>query len=240
MACTVSSLHPLIRRYTRYVQYIRTCLWSHFHTVECRDWGLVKVVGKSVDKWMGYFLMEQSTTTAKTAAFRRIREVLVRIRIPYMYHRITGIRILLFFSVTFICFFLTIGTSTSVFKDNKSLRSHKTVESRFFLIFMLVDGKIGAGPRSGSAEMDPDPEPWGPKSQGFHGSPDPDPDSYSREMKKPLSVPETGLEAAMGPLLCRLHSQPYIRHLEQATMQISATARGHWGGIIWLNMEIDL
>jgi hypothetical protein len=52
-----------------------------------------------------------------------------------------------------------------------------------------------------------------------------------RNRKNPLYVPETGFEAAMGPLLCRLHSQPYIRHLEQATMQISAMALGHWGSI---------
>ncbi len=43
-----------------------------------------------------------------------------------------------------ICFLLiiTVGTSTSVFKENKYLGSHKTVEIKVFLIFLLVDGRI--------------------------------------------------------------------------------------------------
>jgi len=61
------------------------------------------------------------------------------------------IRILLFLAVTFkmpvnkkeffevSCLFLTVGTLTSVFKDNMSLRSHKTVEIMVYLNFWLVD-----------------------------------------------------------------------------------------------------
>jgi hypothetical protein len=37
---------------------------------------------------------------------------------------------------------LTVGTFTSFFKDNKSLRSHETVEIKVFLHFLLVDGRI--------------------------------------------------------------------------------------------------
>jgi hypothetical protein len=41
-----------------------------------------------------------------------------------------------------------------------------------FLNFCLLMDESGsrAGPRSGSTQMDPDPEPGGPKSLGFHGS----------------------------------------------------------------------
>ncbi len=46
-----------------------------------------------------------------------------------------------FFS-NFFCLVLTVGTLTSVFKDNMSLRSHKTVEIMDYLIFLLVDGRI--------------------------------------------------------------------------------------------------
>jgi hypothetical protein len=63
------------------------------------------------------------------------------------------IRILLFLAVTFkmpvnkkeffevSCLFLTVGTLTSVFKDNMSLRSHK--KSWFILIVLLVDKSYG-------------------------------------------------------------------------------------------------
>ncbi len=35
-------------------------------------------------------------------------------------------------------YLLSLGTFTSVFKDNKSLRSHKTVEIKFFCLLMEV------------------------------------------------------------------------------------------------------
>jgi hypothetical protein len=35
---------------------------------------------------------------------------------------------------------LTVGTFTSFFKDNLSLRSHKTAELNVFLHFFIVDG----------------------------------------------------------------------------------------------------
>ncbi len=131
-------LHTLLATSSHPKKYkIRTNehVCDHTFTPLGEDWGVVKVERKTVDRWIGYFLMEQSTTTAKTAAFRRIRDILVRVRIPYMYHRITGIRILLFSSVTFICFLLTIGTFTSVFKDNKPLRSPQNCRIKVFLNF---------------------------------------------------------------------------------------------------------
>jgi hypothetical protein len=35
-----------------------------------------------------------------------------------------------------------VGIFTSVFTDNKSLRSHKTAEIKDFLLFLIVDGRI--------------------------------------------------------------------------------------------------
>jgi hypothetical protein len=66
------------------------------------------------------------------------------------------IRILLFLVVAFkiptkisfsnfFCLFLTVGTLTSVFKDNMSLSRHKTVEIMVYLNFFAslpVDGRI--------------------------------------------------------------------------------------------------
>ncbi len=42
----------------------------------------------------------------------------------------------------FFCLFLNVGKLTSVFKDNMSLRSHKTVEFMVYLNFLLVDRRI--------------------------------------------------------------------------------------------------
>ncbi len=64
------------------------------------------------------------------------------------------IRLLIFFSLAFkiptkyeffsrlICLLSTAGTFSSVFKDNKLFRSHKTVEIKTFLSFLLVNGRI--------------------------------------------------------------------------------------------------
>jgi truncated hemoglobin YjbI len=40
-------------------------------------------------------------------------------------------------------FFEKFFAYTTVFKDKKSKRSHKIVKSRFFLLFLLVDGFYG-------------------------------------------------------------------------------------------------
>ncbi len=40
------------------------------------------------------------------------------------------------------CLLLTVGVFTSVFNDRKSLKVAKTLKSRFFLIILLVDGRI--------------------------------------------------------------------------------------------------
>ncbi len=42
----------------------------------------------------------------------------------------------------FFCLLLFEGTFTSCFKDKKSKRSHNTVESRFFLLFLLDEKRI--------------------------------------------------------------------------------------------------
>jgi hypothetical protein len=64
----------------------------------------------------------------------------------------------------FLAYYLpTVGTFTSVFKDNKSLRSHKT---RFYKIFCFL--MEGAGPVH--IITDPDPYPGGPKTYGFYGT----------------------------------------------------------------------
>ncbi len=65
------------------------------------------------------------------------------------------LRILLFSSVTFkmptknnfLCLFLFEGTFTSLFKDKKSERSHKTVEIEIFLLFFAFF----------DPDLDPDP-----------------------------------------------------------------------------------
>jgi hypothetical protein len=92
----------------------------------------------------------------------------------------TGLRIRIFLSVAFemptknkfFCLLpvLIVGTLTTVFKDNKSFKSHTTVEkSRFSLIFLLVDGRTrirtnnhGSGVESWSQKnYDPtDPYPY--------------------------------------------------------------------------------
>jgi hypothetical protein len=87
----------------------------------------------------------------------RIRDILIRIRIVGSVHWITDPdpapdpalfvndfqdanktkKIFLKF-----CLLHTVGsTFTPVFKDNKSLKSHKTVEIKVFLYFLLVDGR---------------------------------------------------------------------------------------------------
>jgi hypothetical protein len=57
----------------------------------------------------------------------------------------------------FFCLLLFEGTFISVFKDEKSKRSHKIAEIHFF---WLVDGRIRI----------PDPDPGGPKTYGSYGS----------------------------------------------------------------------
>jgi hypothetical protein len=52
---------------------------------------------------------------------------------------------------------------SSVFKD-KFLRSHNTVKSKFFLIFLLDDGE------SGSVLIIPDPDLGSPKNYGSYAS----------------------------------------------------------------------
>jgi hypothetical protein len=57
-----------------------------------------------------------------------------------------------------------VGTIKSVFKENYSLRSHKTVEIKVFLKILLVDGKMRTG--SGSVQIIKNQDPGGPKTYG--------------------------------------------------------------------------
>ncbi len=64
----------------------------------------------------------------------------------------------IFFCENFFSNLLFEGTFTSFFKGEKTKRSHKTVEIKVFLLFLLID------------RMDPDPDPRGPKTCGSRGS----------------------------------------------------------------------
>ncbi len=96
-----------------------------------------------------------------------IRDILVRIRFWFR------IRILLFSSVAhdmptknifffqsvFAYYFLRLHVHcTPVFKDRKSKRSHKIVDIKIFLPFLLVDGRIRI--REAQKRLDPDPQHW--------------------------------------------------------------------------------
>ncbi len=52
---------------------------------------------------------------------------------------------------------------SSFFKDKKSKRSHKSLESRFFLLFLIGDRRIQI--RIHTSESDPDLDPGGPDPQ---------------------------------------------------------------------------
>jgi hypothetical protein len=64
----------------------------------------------------------------------------------------------IFFFANYLC---NVGTFTTVFKDKKSLKSHKTVKIMELLNFLLVDGnKYGHRfrswrPKTDSADLDP-------------------------------------------------------------------------------------
>jgi hypothetical protein len=55
----------------------------------------------------------------------------------------------------FFCLLLTLGTFTSVFNDNKFLRSHKTIEIKLLVNFWFVDE--GFGSEAGSVQIVKDP-----------------------------------------------------------------------------------
>ncbi len=61
-----------------------------------------------------------------------------------------------FRSLSLVCLLLTIGSLTSVFKDNMSLRSHKRVDTWFILIFLLANGRI----QILEAQKHSDPDHW--------------------------------------------------------------------------------
>ncbi len=66
----------------------------------------------------------------------------------------------IFFS-KFLCLFLFEGTFILYFKDKKSQRSHKTVEIKVFLHFLLVDGMIRMQEAQKHTDpADTDPEHW--------------------------------------------------------------------------------
>ncbi len=65
----------------------------------------------------------------------------------------------------FFCLLLFEGTFISFFKDKKSKRSHKTVESKVFLTFLLDDRRIriqeAQKHMNRDPDSDPDPQHWG-------------------------------------------------------------------------------
>jgi hypothetical protein len=76
----------------------------------------------------------------------------------------------------FLLFLFTVVTFTSLFKENILVRSHKTMEIKIFLIFMLVEGSgSGRRDRSGSAQIitDPDQELRCLKTYKAYTNPDP-------------------------------------------------------------------
>jgi hypothetical protein len=77
------------------------------------------------------------------SAVFRIRDILREIRILGSVHWITDPDLALDPDLSnFFCLLLSVGKFTSVFNDNMSLRSHKTVDMKFFIIFLLVDRLI--------------------------------------------------------------------------------------------------
>ncbi len=44
--------------------------------------------------------------------------------------------------LSFVCILHAVDTFTTVFKDNKSLRSHETVKIKYLLYFLLADRRI--------------------------------------------------------------------------------------------------
>ena len=68
----------------------------------------------------------------------------------------------------FFCLLLTVGTFTSVFKDNKLLRSQKAVKIKLFLNFLLVYGLI-------RIRYDPDSDPGVQEAQKLTDPKDPVP-----------------------------------------------------------------
>jgi hypothetical protein len=68
--------------------------------------------------------------------------------------------------LTLFAFLPTVGTLTSVFNDNKSIRSHKTVEIKVFLNLLLDYLRI----QIRTIQIIADPDPGGPKTYGSSGS----------------------------------------------------------------------
>jgi hypothetical protein len=58
----------------------------------------------------------------------------------------------------FFCLVLFEGTFTSFFKDKKSKRSHKTVEIKVFLAFLLNDRRVRIQIHEAQKHVDPDPD----------------------------------------------------------------------------------
>jgi hypothetical protein len=73
-----------------------------------------------------------------------IKDVKKQLRIP-------------FFKLVF-CWLLE-GTFTSFFKDKKLKRSHKTVEIKVFLLFVLHDRRIRIRIQEAQKHVDPSPDP---------------------------------------------------------------------------------
>ncbi len=75
-----------------------------------------------------------------------IRDILVRIRMRIRILQDPALFVSdlqeIMFSNLFLCLFLFEGSLTSFFKDEELYRSHKTVDIKVFLHFLLVYGRI--------------------------------------------------------------------------------------------------
>ncbi len=111
----------------------------------------------TIPQFSELFLIERNSTVPFTRnVVSRIRDVLIRIHFRGSVLLDSGSGSCSFlqwlsrhqqkisFFPTWFCLLLSVGTFTSVFKDNKFIKSHKTVEIKGFLCF-LTDGS-----RSGS------------------------------------------------------------------------------------------
>jgi hypothetical protein len=66
----------------------------------------------------------------------------------------------------YLCFLLFVGKFTSVFKDKKAYRNHKTVEIKVYLLCLIDDGRIRIQVRIRIRTKMTDPDPGGPKTYG--------------------------------------------------------------------------
>jgi hypothetical protein len=146
-----------------YVLFIRLDI-----TAKSVEWAVHKLAFCTQDVLMG----EGKPQRSKKSLFYnlpvfRIRDILIRIRILGSVPMDCGLGSCSLFSMafkstinkflfqSFFCLLLTVVTFTSVFNE-KSLKSHKTVKIKVFLLFLLFDERIRI--REARKLTDPDSE----------------------------------------------------------------------------------